>query len=375
MTDHSGDDHAPGRPEGGQPKDRSIDLPPEDEAGAAQAAAAREAASGDVTLSKAPDTSAPGAPPFDGPPAGERKPWMPPITGAGPAAPSPPRADAPPAPPPAPAGPPPAGPPPGPVAPPFAPPYPRYYVPIPPRPAPVGGLGTAAMLLFGGVAGLALVRLVADFDLYDTLGSRWYAFYRDDDVGAFWGLAVFLLLLGFLGAIPVFLTWFHRVRTNAEVFAPGRHRQPPGMAVGAWFIPFANWWIPKQMTDDIIAASDPAGARPTPAPAPYGRYGPYGSEQAPYRPGQGAVTAWWAAWVASGVTSAIGWLLLFAADEGDIGQGRSALVMFMLSDAALMAAGVCGILMIRAVTAMQDLRLGFVRPGLPGPPPPGPPRW
>ncbi|WP_141753931.1 DUF4328 domain-containing protein, partial [Streptomyces luteocolor] len=254
----------------------------------------------------------------------------------------------------------------------------RSYVPIPPRPAPVGGLGTAAMLLFGGVAGLALVRLVADFDLYDTLGRSWYAFYRDDDVGAFWGLAVFLLLLGFLGAIPVFLTWFHRVRTNAEVFAPGRHRQSPGMAIGAWFIPFANWWIPKQMTDDIIAVSDPAGARPAPAPASYGQYGPYGpygSEQAPYRPGQGAVTAWWVTWVVSSVTSAIGWLLLFAADGGDIGQGRSALVMFMLSDAALMAAGVCGILMIRVVTTMQDLRLGFVRPGMPAPPPPGPPRW
>ncbi|MEU5773783.1 DUF4328 domain-containing protein [Streptomyces venezuelae] len=267
----------------------------------------------------------------------------------------------------------PAAPPPFPPGPP-PPPYPRYYVPIPPRPAPVAGLGTAAMVLFGGVSALALLRLIADFDLYDTLGRSWYAFHRDDDVGGFWAFAVLLLGIGFLAAIPVFLTWFNRVRTNAEVFAPGRHRQSPGMAVGAWFIPFANWWIPKQITDDIVAVSDPSGgARPT----AYGHPWAYG-HPAPYtRPGQGAVTAWWATWVASSVLSALGWLMLVAADEGDPGDGRAALLMFMLSDAALMAAGVCGIVMIRTITTMQDLRLGFTRLGthMPPPPPAGPRHW
>ncbi|WP_409236733.1 DUF4328 domain-containing protein [Streptomyces sp. PA5.6] len=250
-------------------------------------------------------------------------------------------------------------------------PYPRYYVPIPPRPAPVAGIGTAAMVLLGGVSMLALLRLVADFDLYGALGRSWYGFYRDDDIGEFWGFAMALLGVGFLAAIPVFLTWFNRVRTNAEVFAPGRHRQSPGMAIGAWFIPFANWWIPKQITDDIIAVSDPSGgARPT-AYTAYGHPAPYA------RPGQGAVTAWWATWVASSVLSALGWLLLFAADDGDRGQGRTAVLMFMLSDAALIAAGICGIVMIRTITTMQDLRLGFAYPGMrmPPPPPTGPRHW
>ncbi|MEW2392085.1 DUF4328 domain-containing protein [Streptomyces venezuelae] len=299
-------------------------------------------------------------PPADAPPAD-----APPVSIAKPA-PPPPGMDAPPAFPPGPPPPPP-------------PPYPRYYVPIPPRPAPVAGLGTAAMVLFGGVSALALLRLIADFDLYDTLGRSWYAFHRDDDVGGFWAFAVLLLGIGFLAAIPVFLTWFNRVRTNAEVFAPGRHRQSPGMAIGAWFIPFANWWIPKQITDDIVAVSDPSGgARPTAYghPGAYGHPAPY--HPAPYaRPGQGAVTAWWATWVASSVLSALGWLMLVAADEGDPGDGRAALLMFMLSDAALMAAGVCGIVMIRTITTMQDLRLGFTRLGthLPPPPPAGPRHW
>ncbi|MFD6431238.1 DUF4328 domain-containing protein [Streptomyces venezuelae] len=296
-------------------------------------------------------------PPADTPPVSMAKPAAPPV--------GPPPAVAPTVGAPYPAGPPP-GPPPA--------RYPRYYVPIPPRPAPVAGIGTAAMVLLGGVSALALLRLIADFDLYDTLGRSWYMFYRDDDVGGFWAFAVLLLGIGFLAAIPVFLTWFNRVRTNAEVFAPGRHRQSPGMAVGAWFIPFANWWIPKQITDDIVAASDPSGgARPT----AYGYPGPYG-HPAPYaRPGQGAVTAWWATWVASSVLSALGWLLLVAADEGDPGDGRAALLMFMLSDAALIAAGICGIVMIRTITTMQDLRLGFTRLGMrmPPPPPAGPRHW
>ncbi|MEV0113163.1 DUF4328 domain-containing protein [Streptomyces sp. NPDC050844] len=301
-------------------------------------------------------------PQCDGGPA--RKPWEAP--------------DAPPA-----ATPPPPAAPPGPPGghpghpgypPPPGTPYPRYYVPIPPRPTPAGGLGTAASILLGGVAGLALLRLVADFDLYGDLGRSWL-FYYDDDFGEFWGVTVILLGIGFLAAIPVFLTWFHRVRMNAEVLAPGRHRQSPGMAIGAWFIPVANWWIPKQITDDIIAASEPPGA-PQPPVGPYGS-GPYGYGPQPYRPGSGTVTAWWITWVASSVTSALGWMLLSAADDGDVGQARTAVLMFILSDLTLIAAGICGLMAVRLISTAQDVRLGFARPGMPGTPMPPhrPPGW
>ncbi|MEW1718257.1 DUF4328 domain-containing protein [Streptomyces sp. NPDC093109] len=49
--------------------------------------------------------------------------------------------------------------------------------------------------------------------------------------------------------------WFHRVRLNAESFAPGRIRHSTGMAVGSWFIPFLNFCLPKRIGNDIWTAS------------------------------------------------------------------------------------------------------------------------
>lgn len=243
------------------------------------------------------------------------------------------------------------------------PPIPPGYVTGFARPAPAGGLGTATVVLFAVVSALALLRLVADFDFYSALDNPWsaYAASLDEEFGEFWGATVFLLGIGFLGAIPVFLCWFHRVRTNAEVLAPGAHRTPPGMAIGAWFIPLANWWIPKQITDDIVAVSDPAPV------------GPYG--QPLRRPGSGAVNAWWITWVASSAFAVIAWLTLFSVDRGEIETARTALMFFVLSDLLLIAAGIAGLIAVRQISVAQDVRLGFRRPAGPLVPPPGPPRW
>ncbi|MFC9390673.1 DUF4328 domain-containing protein [Streptomyces venezuelae] len=51
-----------------------------------------------------------------------------------------------------------------------------------------------------------------------------------------------------------FLFWFHRVRCNAEVLAPGRHRYRPAFALGAWIVPLAMWWVPRRITLDIQRA-------------------------------------------------------------------------------------------------------------------------
>ncbi|MGW6392935.1 DUF4328 domain-containing protein [Streptomyces sp. NPDC055103] len=54
-----------------------------------------------------------------------------------------------------------------------------------------------------------------------------------------------------------FLIWFHRVRCNAEVLAPGTHKYSPGFAVGAWVIPLAMWWLPRRIALDIRRAGGP----------------------------------------------------------------------------------------------------------------------
>ncbi len=72
------------------------------------------------------------------------------------------------------------------------------------------------------------------------------------------GLSVLVLL----AAATVWVCWFHRMRQNAESFAPGRIRYGPGLAVGSWFIPVGNFFLPKQIANDIWTATTgrPAGA-------------------------------------------------------------------------------------------------------------------
>ncbi|AIV35768.1 hypothetical protein NI25_21670 [Streptomyces sp. CCM_MD2014] len=69
-------------------------------------------------------------------------------------------------------------------------------------------------------------------------------------------------LLVLLAAATVWVCWFRRMRQNAEAFAPGRIRYKPGLAVGAWFIPVGNFFLPKQIANDIWTATTgrPAGA-------------------------------------------------------------------------------------------------------------------
>ncbi|MFE0688549.1 protein kinase [Streptomyces xiamenensis] len=57
--------------------------------------------------------------------------------------------------------------------------------------------------------------------------------------------------------IVVWLVWFHRVRHNAEIFAPGQIRYGKGMAIGSWFIPIGMFFLPRGIARDIWRASHP----------------------------------------------------------------------------------------------------------------------
>ncbi|MBO1336522.1 DUF4328 domain-containing protein [Streptomyces sp. VRA16 Mangrove soil] len=210
---------------------------------------------------------------------------------------------------------------------------------MPPRPpARLSGLSTAVTVLFAVMAVLALLRVVADYRLYDALGSIWTTDLAEaESIDDFRRISILLLFLGFLAAAPVFLVWFYKARANAEGLAPGRLRHSRGMAIGAWFIPFANWWIPKAMADDIAAAS-----QGTPRPT-----------------GLGVINAWWACWVVSSVLAGFGWPMYASAmdDHNPSLEGaRTASLILMGSNLALLAAAVCGLLMVRAVSALQDAR-------------------
>lgn len=59
----------------------------------------------------------------------------------------------------------------------------------------------------------------------------------------------------FLGTAVLFIIWFHRAYGNADIFNPGAVTRSRGWAIGAWFIPIGNLFIPYKMAKEMWAAS------------------------------------------------------------------------------------------------------------------------
>ncbi|MET8897495.1 DUF4328 domain-containing protein [Streptomyces albogriseolus] len=142
-----------------------------------------------------------------------------------------------------------------------------------------------------------------------------------------------LYMLGLLGTATLFIIWFHRVRHNAEVFAPDVQCRRPGWAIGGWFIPFANLWIPRGIAQDVLRASQPD---------------PYASEVRH----QGLLNAWWGTWIASSIFDR------FATnryDQADNPQAVHDAAGWLMTGSVLdIVSAVLALLFVRRLTAAQN---------------------
>ena len=153
----------------------------------------------------------------------------------------------------------------------------------------VNGLGTAVSILICLVALAQAVLAASYWYTYKVVKDYVEGPVKDPDrldrADQVWILAVGGFLLALLAAGVVFIVWLWRARGNAELFCYGRHRRGRGWVIGGWFCPVVNFWFPKQIVDDVIAASDPR----TPPLFPDLRR----------IPRHGLVLAWWLIWVAT----------------------------------------------------------------------------
>ncbi len=134
----------------------------------------------------------------------------------------------------------------------------------------------------------------------------------------------------FMAAIVVYLCWFWRVRVNAEVFEPAGHAMGRGWTIGGWFLPIANFWIPRRVMADVWRAS-----------APVGRTVSYG-----------LVNAWWVMWV---LTALVGWGAGVNYRSAETAaELREASGVTMVTDLMGAVAGVLAILVVLRVTRMQN---------------------
>ncbi|MEU3448770.1 DUF4328 domain-containing protein [Streptomyces thermolilacinus] len=227
----------------------------------------------------------------------------------------------------------------------------------PPRsPAPVKPLRSIVGLSYGVTGLLVLVALLdalavyaalngytvmgdlstADEDQYDALAAT----ANQADMLMYFSASFSLMALIATGI--VFIVWFHRARTNAEVFGPDEQRRTPGWAIGSWFIPLANLWIPRKIAGDIWDASE------------LGKRAP-----------RTVLNAWWTLWVVASLAGRTTERLWERAEEYDAIR-RAALGLAASSVLDLVAA-VAAILFVRRLTAMQHAKALAGHPRQPEP--------
>ena len=142
-----------------------------------------------------------------------------------------------------------------------------------------------------------------------------------------------------LAAVVVFIVWLWRVRRNSELFCQAQHRRRRGWVIGGWFCPIVNLWFPKQIVDDVIAASDPR----TPPRVPDLR----GIRA------NGLVLAWWITWVASLAIDNQGG----TDPASDVPDIDDLMTTASLSTTSAVVTAACAVLAIRVITLVNRLQM------------------
>lgn len=217
-----------------------------------------------------------------------------------------------------------------------------------PRFRPARGLAMAVTLLLALAAAAALHGLVADIDAF-RLAGRPLSFAADGaDASALLTTARdghraadSLQLWTMTATACVFVTWFHRIRTNVDAMDPLACSTGRGWAIGVWFVPLVNLVMPWLIAREVTYAS--AGRTSEDA----------AHRQDPeHKPSLALLNAWWAAWVASKVLLVIGSRLPVAGDEA--ASVHRASTVWISVDVLNVAAAILAALYVRRLTRLQQ---------------------
>ncbi|MFF6886560.1 DUF4328 domain-containing protein [Streptomyces sp. NPDC012421] len=195
------------------------------------------------------------------------------------------------------------------------------------------GLAYAVMALLGVDIFLFLLSAVTEaWFLADPLAAA------EAYLSAETGLSMLAVLAACVSVATgvVFIVWFHRVRQNAGAFAPDSQTRTPGWAIGAWFIPLANLWIPRQIAVEVWRAS---------------RQDPYAADGARELT---VLNAWWTCFVVGVVLDRLSSTLYKQAETLD--ALTTAAAWSVAGYLVLVAAGVLAILFVRRLTSMQHAK-------------------
>jgi hypothetical protein len=215
---------------------------------------------------------------------------------------------------------------------------------------PADGKGRAAIVSVGIVALIALVRGPWLLQRGASGGAILESSPSLAGISSFYSFAI-------IGSIIAVIVWFKGAYDNAAPLGASSLRYMPGWAVGAWFIPVGNLFIPKQIADDLWRSSDPS------LPADAGAHWKF-------RPVPGVLHLWWAAWLGRSVLTVASEVMASTAiEEGDLSSYRTASTIGGIGDLAMVVAGAMLIKIIVDVTARQRERARVLSEGSAAPAP------
>ncbi|EDX20893.1 conserved hypothetical protein [Streptomyces sp. Mg1] len=140
-----------------------------------------------------------------------------------------------------------------------------------------------------------------------------------------------------LAIAVVFIIWFYRVRCNGQVFRPDCFSRSAGWAIGGWFIPIGNLFIPYRTARETWEASTP--------------YDPDGTHR---RVSAAPVIAWWLVFTASELLYRFGSAQYVRAETPE--EIRDTCAFNAAVDLTAVVAAVLAVVFVRKLTALQRAR-------------------
>lgn len=191
---------------------------------------------------------------------------------------------------------------------------------------------TAATVALALGCAAQLFVLVADFRILAAADDRLAL----DDAGRLFDGALVLQNLVLTVVMVTFITWFYRMRVNAEAINPQAHHQlQRWWSIGAWFVPVVCLWFPRQIAVDIWQAG-----------------------VLPDRPGERAPQSFTLlnfGWVVFLAGIGIGEVGVMDYDRAHYPDSFQEAAQWMITGETLLLAGlVCAILLVHKMTEMQE---------------------
>ncbi|MFE0648984.1 DUF4328 domain-containing protein [Streptomyces sp. NPDC059534] len=198
---------------------------------------------------------------------------------------------------------------------------------------PNGLAKAAAVLLVGNIVLDVLLGVVEARDLLaDETDYSDPQYFRPGYLAVAYSMSFAL----FVATGIVFIVWFHRLRKNAEIWARDLQTRTPGYAIGCWFVPIGNFWIPRAIAVEIWRAS---------------RWEPYAAD------GKRELTllnSWWTCWI---LATLVNWISGQMYKTAETTESWTLATQWSLAGYVLdIVAAVLAIGFVRRLTSMQHTK-------------------